>query len=378
MRVALSFPGCHRQGGVERVLFECAHYLASRDHEVMVFASEWGPDGLGSVQRRHVCVKQHPSFLRGLSYRRESTKQLRLASFDVLNTHGCVCPEGGVHWVHSVHKAWLERSQEFRPRFSRAWARQRMNPVHPLLLAMEARHFRSHNYRKLIVTTPRVRDDLHRLYRVPANDMVIIPNGFSPEEFNPERREERREEMRRRLGLKSDEIVMLFVANELERKGFTTVLSAMRLLDRSDLRLLVVGRVEASQARVQAAAFGLDGRVDVRGPSDDVALFHAAGDLLVLPTQYEAFNLAILEALGSGVPVVTTNVPGASDAIRPGINGILVEHPGDAVALASALESLCDERTRQTLSQAAPGTVEDHRWPSILRRYERVLIEHCT
>jgi len=378
MRVALSFPGCHRQGGVERVLYECARYLASRDHEVMVFASEWGPDDLGPVERRHVRIRQHPSFLRGLSYRRESARQLRHASFDVLNTHGCVCPEGGVHWVQSVHKAWLERSQEFRPRFSGAWARQRMNPAHPLLLAMEARHFRSRTYKKLIVTTERVRDDLNRLYGVPADDVVIIPNGFSPEEFSPERRRQRRGEARRRLGLEAGEIVMLFVANELERKGFTTVLSAMRLLGRSDLRLLVVGRVDASQARAQAAASGIDARVDVHGPSDDIALFHAAGDLLVLPTQYEAFSLAILEALGSGVPVVTTNVPGASDAIRPGVNGFLVEHPGDADGLASVLESLCDERTRRTLSKGAPGTVEDHQWPSILRRYERVLMEHRT
>jgi UDP-glucose:(heptosyl)LPS alpha-1,3-glucosyltransferase len=376
MRVALSFPGCHRQGGVERVLFECARYLASRDHQVMVFASRWGPEDLGPVERRHVRIRQHPALLRGLSYRRETVRQLRNTSFDVLSTHGCVCPEGGVHWVQSVHKAWLERSQEFRPRFSSAWVRQRLNPAHPLLLAMEARHFRSRSYRKLIVTTQRVRDDLHRLYQVPADDTVVIPNGFAPQEFNPERRERRREEARRRLGLRPDEIVMLFVANELERKGFTTVLSAMRLLDRNDLRLLVVGRVDGGQARAQAVAFGLDGRVDLHGPSDDVALFHAAGDLLVLPTQYEAFSLAILEALGSGVPVVTTNVPGAADAIRPGVNGLLVEQPGDAVGLASALESVCVESTRRRLSEAAPRTVRSHQWPSVLARYERVLTEH--
>jgi hypothetical protein len=41
LRVALSFPGCHRRGGVERVMLECANYLAERGHETHVYSSDW-------------------------------------------------------------------------------------------------------------------------------------------------------------------------------------------------------------------------------------------------------------------------------------------------------------------------------------------------
>lgn len=377
MRVALSFPGCHRQGGVERVVFECARYLAARRHQVTVFATEWEAGGPPSIGYRRVPVRRHPWFLRGRSYQAACREQLHLGDHDVLNTHGCVCPEGGVHWVHSLHKAWLERSRRLRPALSSAGVKQRLNPVHRSLLAMEERHFRDRNYRQLIALTPRVRDDLTRLYGVAAADVVVIPNGFSPAEFNPSRRARDREAMRQRLGLEPGQVALLFVANELERKGYTTILSALRHLRRPGLRLLVAGRVSAKRVREQATAFGVADQVLALGPSGDVGALHAASDLFVLPTQYEAFCLSILEALGSGLPVVTSNVPGAVDAIRPGVNGAVVGDPRSGEELATTLEPLLVDEAREALSLAAPGTVDAYRWPVVLERYERVLLEHA-
>ena len=52
----------------------------------------------------------------------------------VLNTHGCICPTGGVHWVQSVHRARLDRSRSFRRPWSLGRIQQRLNPLHPVLL----------------------------------------------------------------------------------------------------------------------------------------------------------------------------------------------------------------------------------------------------
>lgn len=378
MRVALSFPGCHRQGGVERIVFECARYLAANRHEVTVFADRWEEvGGASSVRYNRVPVRRHPWFLRGRSYSTACRRQLRSASYDVLSTHGCVCPEGGVLWVQSLHKAWLERSRQLRPALSAAGLRQRLNPAHRSLLNLEERHFGRRNYQRIIATTPRVRDDLGRLYGVPPDDVVIVPNGFAPAEFNPGRRASQREVMRRRLGLGPDQVAMLFVANELERKGYTTILEAMQRLRRPELCLLVAGRVSSQRVEEQARAHGIADQVLALGPSRDVGALHAAGDLLVLPTQYEAFCLAILEALGSGLPVVTSSVPGAGDAILPGVNGALVDDPRSGVELASTLEPLLHREALAELSAKAPDTVETYQWPTVLRRYETILLEHA-
>jgi len=377
MKIALSFSGCYRRGGVERILFECARYLASREHAVTVFANEWERDETQSIQYQSVPMHRRLPFLRGISYFRACSRQLRHEEYDVLGTFGCVCPIGGVLWVQSVHRSWLEHAKAFRAPFSGARLRHRLNPAHPILLHLEAKHFRQRNYAKIIAATPEVQKDLNRYYGISDEDVIVIPNGFAPTEFNPERRMQRRTEIRGRLGLDPSEIALLFVANELDRKGFTTILSALRQLKRPQIRLLVVGRAPIRDVQKQAARYGLSEQVMACGPSRDIAGFHAACDIFVLPTQYEAFCLAILEALGSGMPVVTTNVPGASDAIQPGVNGFLIEDPNSGPQLAAALEPLLEADVRERLSLMTPATVRQYQWPTVLGSYEKVLRQCC-
>jgi Glycosyltransferase len=362
---------------VERVMYECARYLRARGHEVNVFANEWEGDCNDGITFSYVPMRRQPFFLSGLSYFRRCTAALAKANFDVLNAHGCICPTGGVHWVHSVQRAWLERSKTFRPPLSIARLRQRINPLHPILLGLEREHFEKRKYRKVIALTENVRSDLNRFYGVPAEDVVVIPNGYSPAEFNPERRMERRGEMRLKLGLKPEDVALLFVAHELDRKGYATILSALQILDSQKLRLFVVGRNAASRVMKEAAKFGVEDQVIACGPTRDVAGYHAASDVFVLPTQYEAFCLAILEALGSGLPVVTTRIPGAEDAIQPGRNGFVIDDPKSGEQLAEALRLLLDEDCRSQLSNNASASVSKYQWDWVLEQYENVLRSAC-
>lgn len=373
MKIALSFPGCHNRGGVERVVLECARYLASRDHDVTVFANEFAPDMPEGVTRRQVQVRQRLSFLRGASYQRQASRDIESGDFDVVNTHGCVCPLDGVHRVHSVHRAWLEYSKAYRSPLSAGRIKQRLNPLHAVLLRMEAEHFADRRYRKLIALTQSVKNDLARFYDVPGDDVVVVPNGFNPAEFNPERRRREREVRRAELGLSSEQRVLLFVANELDRKGYPVLLDAMRRLNDKRLALLVVGRCDMEAALRAAGAAGLGEQVKYCGSTNDVGAFHAASDLFVLPTQYEAFCLAILEALGSGLPVITTNVPGASDAIKPNANGLLVEDPRSGEELARAIGSYCGRDDLDALAEPISASVCCYRWPAVMAQYEEVL-----
>ncbi len=377
MKVALAFPGCHRRAGVERVVWECARYLAGKGHSVTVFASEWEECPGGRIEYIRVPRLNHPWFLRGWSFFRNCSAMYDPRQFDVLNTHGCVCPTGGVHWAQSIHHAWLARSREMRHPLSPVRLRQRLNPLHPVLLRLEKLHFAERAYRKVIATTEQVRADLRQFLGVPEQDVVIVPNGFSPEEFNPGKRHARRPAARERLGLGPRDIALLFVAHELERKGYRTILDAMNRLRRPELRLLVVGRADRKTAESLASSLGLSGQVLCCGPTADVSEYHAAADLFVLPTQYEAFCLAILEALGSGLPVVTSSVPGARDAIQPGVNGDIIQDPNNGEQLAAALEPYLEEDFRLSISARVPDTVAAYQWPNVLARYEKVL-EECT
>jgi len=282
-----------------------------------------------------------------------------------------------VMWVQSLHAAWLERGRSMLRAASWRAMQRRLNPLHPIILRLEDKHFKRRAYKKLIATTSAVRDDLGRFYGVPAEDVVIIPNGFNPEEFSPHRRSEHRAAMRKKLGLKPDQFALLFVANELERKGFKTILGALRAMGRRDVRLIVVGSPPTAMVSHMAAHHGVAEMVIAAGSTSHVADYHAAADLFVLPTQYEAFCLAIIESLGSGLPVVTSTVSGAGDAIQPGINGQVVRDPNNAEELAAVLKPMLDHDALAVYSAGTPATAEDYQWPKLLAKYEQVLVESC-
>jgi UDP-glucose:(heptosyl)LPS alpha-1,3-glucosyltransferase len=307
-----------------------------------------------------------------LSFFRNSTAMVSRQPFDVINSHGVFCPMGGVHVAHSVHRAWLERSRQMYPALGARRLRQFANPQHRVILLQERRHF-VRGYRAIIAVSRQVAEDLHRLYNTPASDIQVINNGFNPTEFNPQRRRERRAIERKRHGLADDEVVMLMVANELERKGLPPLLDAMQRLNHPKLKLLVAGRADTRPYLAGIAARNLQDKVVFTGPSSDVSALHAAADLFVLPTQYEAFCLAILEALGSGLPVITSDVPGAGDTIQPGINGLLLNNPRDAAELAQRIEQMLDPMERSRMDELVAPSVEDYQWERILDRYEQVL-----
>ncbi len=357
MKAALSFPACNRRGGVERIIYECARYLAGRGHDVAVYASEFEMNG-AAVQCRHVPSKR--GLLQPISYFRESSRMLKRDRYDALGTFGCVCPEGGVYWAQSVHAAWLDKAKAFRKPWSPARWKQRLNPAHPILLGLEKRHFRPGGYRKVIALTDDVKADLRHYYNVPEEDIVVIPNGFAPDEFNASKALSEREAARREFGFNGERVIV-FVANELERKGFPALLRAVESLGDPGLRLLVAGRIAPEPHPL----------VKYVGGTGDVARCYAAADVFALPTQYEAWGLVIVEAMACGLPVLTSRLAGAAVTVREGAAGQLLDDPKDVSEIAAKLRPLLDgaHSGREEIS----ASVADYAWERVLPRYEEVL-----
>lgn len=370
MKIALSFPGCHRRGGVERVMFECANYLAERGREAHVYASDLDSAGLHPrVVQQRVDLPRCPRALRPLAFRMRSSRQL--SSSDVHGAFGVESPPGGVLWVGSVHRAWLDISG--RQRNLEGRLRQRCNLFHPVILGLERQCFGRRRYRKLIALTEQVKADLIRFYDVPAEDIVIIPNGYSPSEFNLDRRQELRGVMRSRLGYQEDQRVVIFVANELERKGFAPLLRAIAALKDPRICLLAVGRMRPDSYRTEIERLGMAKRVCFTGPTSDVATFYAAADLFALPTQYEAWGLVIVEAMACGLPVLTSRLAGAAITVQEGRTGELLDNPRDAGEIAVKLETLLAGAHVSGAEIAA--SVAPYAWSRVLQRYEQVLLE---
>jgi UDP-glucose:(heptosyl)LPS alpha-1,3-glucosyltransferase len=276
-----------------------------------------------------------------------------------------------VLWVQSVHRAWLEISRRRRNWMGRF--KQKVNPFHPIALALEDRYFGRRNYRKLIALTDQVKSDLMRLYSVPGRDVVVLPNGFSPDEFNLGRALVERAAVREQLGIRPAEKAVLFVANELERKGFGPLIRALASLKSHRVKLVVVGRASLKPYHAELHRLGLAESVVAVGPTSDVARYYAAADLFALPTQYEAWGLVVVEALASGVPVLTSRLAGAAVAITAGRTGELLDDPDDVDEIKLKLGRMLDGGYDpvEQISQS----VAAYAWPKILARYERILLD---
>ena len=118
----------------------------------------------------------------------------------------------------------------------------------------------------------------------------------------------------------------------------------------------------------RVAELGLSERFHYGGSRSDMGQIYGASDLFVLPTRYEAFCIAIVEALACGLPVITTAVPGAGDLVVDDVNGRLQADPLDPLELARLLREATDADRYRRWSVHAASTVQDHTWAKLLDR----------
>ena len=175
-----------------------------------------------------------------------------------------------------------------------------------------------------------IRDEILAHFDFPGDRVRVVYNGIHPFSQPPPR-----EEARHRLGISPDTFCVLFLGTGWERKGLAIAIKAMEMVD--DATLLVAGRGPADLYP--------GGNIRFLGPVSDIAALFAAADIMTLPTWYDPFSNACLEALAAGLPVITTNANGFAEIMTPEIHGSVVS-AGDALALAEAIESWRDADRR--------------------------------
>ncbi len=365
MKVTLVYRGCHPSGGIERVVWEAARHLCGA-HDVRVVAAE----ARGLPRTVEVLLTRPSQSV--AAFRSEASAAMGPAPGLVV-CFGADCPPADVLVMGSVHRAWVKAGAAIRvgrvpvPGYAR-----RLLWRHQVRLYLERQALKAVRG-PVVAVSEGVRNDLHSLYGLPLARMEVVPNGFDPGQCSPVRRADLRAAMRAQLDLSEGDVALLLVANEYHRKGLGVLLEAMAFLKEPRLRLLLVGKTAPAAYGARIRQLGLEDDVRYCGPTDDVALFHAAADLLVLPTQYEAFGSVIIEALASGLPVIASKLAGASAVIKAGRNGLLLADPLDAAELASLLVQGLDPGARRAWSERARDSVTGYEWSAVMERFEAVL-----
>ena len=207
----------------------------------------------------------------------------------------------------------------------------------------------------------------------PLDRFTIVPGATDTTRFRP--RDENH------LGHLDDPITLLYHGRVDARKGILELVDAFaQLADaRPDLRLIISGigpDVAAVGERVEM--LGLGDRVEMPGYAsyEDAPEVYRRGDIFVSPTYSEGFSNTILEAMASGLPVISTRAVGVVDCLVDGENGLLVD-PRDVDALAAAIGRMVDDGTlRKALARRALADVRSlYSWPAVARKIEGIYEE---
>ena len=311
--------GFSSSGGAESYLKRLAAGVVERGHPVRLYASaDWPPNewSFGPITR-----------LEGRSataFADEMEKLTPRPDCDLLMSLERIWRCDVYRAGDGVHRAWLQRRAEIGGPFQKL--SRVLNRKHSAILALEKSLFAEGGAGRVIANSKMVKDEIVRIYGFPAERIDVVPNGVPVSAFR--RDDESRARVRETLGLKSDDIAVLFAGSGWERKGLRFAIDAIEKSGKQ-LRLLVAGR--GSQSKFKSP------RVQFLDVVQDMPALYGAADIFLLPTIYDPFSNACLEALAAGLPVVTTRANGFAEIIATGVHGTVLGDPRNIDAIYEAL-----------------------------------------
>jgi UDP-glucose:(heptosyl)LPS alpha-1,3-glucosyltransferase len=339
LNIALVRRGYSRSGGAEAYLKRVAHGIVEAGHEVQLIATgEWPDDQWPFGTIRRLRGKTVTAFADELQQIRPQLACDILFSLE--RVWSCDVYRAG----DGVHRAWLARRRRFDiplKQFVRA-----ASGKHRDLLQLEGSLFGKRNARRAIVGSQMVADEIVDFYGYPADKIHLVRNGvpLGTFRFDPDLREKSRTELK----LKPDQVALLFVGSGWERKGLLFAIQAMAICKNQKLRLLVAGRGNARPHKTTRFLFWREDPVRFLGEVADLRPVYTAADIFILPTIYDPFSNACLEALACGLPVITTRSNGFSEIIENGINGLIIDNPANLTELRDAIHFWSDSSRRDT------------------------------
>jgi glycosyltransferase involved in cell wall biosynthesis len=192
-------------------------------------------------------------------------------------------------------------------------------------------------------------------YELTPDRVAYIPNGVEPRFFSSSRRYTRGEQLK-----------LLYAGTWLDQRGIFYIRDALlRLAPRiRGLTLTIAGPGAPAEEIMRFFGPELAANIVVKSviPAGSMQELYAEHDIFVFPSLMEGLPSVLLEAMASGMPVITTETCGMPDIVENNFNGLLIA-PADATAIEKAILELAEsEETRQRLGRAAQESMKRYTW----------------
>ncbi len=219
---------------------------------------------------------------------------------------------------------------------------------------------------RLIAVSQALKDSVAVKLGIDAAKVAVIGNGVDLDKFHPVGKLE----ARRRLGVEPDATVLIGVGNLIPTKGFHRIIPLLPSLrsEHAGLVYLIVGdSATHSDMRLTLEALAREhGVEDVvrfcgRQPHDELKWYYGAADLFAQATEFEGWSNVFLEAMGCGLPVITTRVGGNAEVVAEPAVGELVDYWNPAAFGEAISRALSREWDREEIIAYARSNTWDHK-----------------
>jgi glycosyltransferase involved in cell wall biosynthesis len=246
-----------------------------------------------------------------------------------LTPNFAVPPNFGKTLVCTVHSTWKGEAEAIR---GEPYSRLNANEKFLVSFNWFLRFFEEgmlKRARKIIAVSHFTKWELTKYYKIPADKIQVIHNGVDTNKFQPP---VNKRKVKTELGFNPDDFTILSVGRLYARKGLFTLIESMPTIIKHfpTAKFIISGKGQSDEMHklnAHAEKLGVKNNIIFTGyyPDKKLPKLYQAADIFAFSTFYEHHPFAVLEALSTGLPVVTTTVGGITETINSGKNGFLVK-----------------------------------------------------
>ncbi|OGV49158.1 MAG: hypothetical protein A2017_08200 [Lentisphaerae bacterium GWF2_44_16] len=345
-------------GGAERVAANFTREFLRLGHSVTVFSEKFKAQKNASPDWNPVVPGYIPSFSKTLSFHRAVQKELKKHAFDIVYSMCRTFPADVFRVTEQLHSEWMPIG------YSKLAL---LNPRHRSLLKLEKQIFTGNKVRRIVTNSELVKRQIISRYGFEEHRVSVIRNGVDRTVFYPPDGKNEKLALRKKLGISTERLVLLFVAGNFRIKGLEQsirVISGIEKRIRDNILLMVIGGGNSAPYAKLAEDLSLSGNISFAGSRKNMRDYYAASDLLFYPSLYEPFANVCLEACASALPVLTTELNGSSELVENRKNGYLVKNADRIDEMRSAVTDFAglSEAVRADFSKAAYEASIPYEW----------------
>ncbi|HSW68941.1 MAG TPA: lipopolysaccharide core heptose(I) kinase RfaP [Gammaproteobacteria bacterium] len=332
-------------GGLQRDFLRIAEECIKRGHTVDVYCMDWEGEKDARFSITIIPAKGWQNHTRIGSFAAQLQSCLNREKYDLIVGFNKM---PGLDVYYAADACFQAKAREKHG----FW--YRLMPRYRHLLRFEKAVFSAEVSTQILLISKAEQPKFMQYYSTSPERFHLLPPGINQDRIAPSHALEIRTHTRQEFNIQEDEFLVLLIGSGFKTKGLDRVLFGLAALPdaiKKRVKLFVIGKDHSKTFQQQARELNVMNQTFFLGGRDDVPRFLLAGDLLLHPAYYENTGTVLLEAIASGLPVLTTDVCGYADYIIQAKAGKVLPSPFQQAEFNQTLQDMLLSPLRETWHQ---------------------------